>query len=240
VNARRQKIFVAVGAVVLLGLLGFEVVPKLTSASGGSGTSEAAPPLAVPLAKPAAPVTAAGPSLPKGITRLAERDVFVPQVSAGGSAPSTTHDVFPRAPAVRAKGFVVKDPFIAQVVVPAAPVAPVASASPVPFPDQTVPLPTKPTSIGTYIVVIAEITGTSHASQMAAARAVVAAKNAGLKDVVANDTLGPRTGPHAHFTVFTGPFTTASGLQTELQRAHRNGYPSAFSVKVTNTPIGGF
>ena len=232
---RRQKIFVIAGGVVLLGLVGYQV-PKLLS-SGSKSSSP--PPPAVPLARPAVPVaTPAEVAAKNAAARLSEHDLFLPLVHLPQS-PSTNTQMTPRAPAVRAKAFVAKDMFIPQVVIPTAPVAPTSGSVAVPFPDQTKVLPTKDTG-GNFIVILQVIDGTNRASLKAAARAVVAAKNAGLKDVVANDTLGPRTGPKAHFTIFTGLYTTQSGLAAELQRAHRNGYPGAYSERVDNTPIGGF
>ena len=176
-----------------------------------------------------------------GVVLLALVGYQVPKLLSSGSksSPPPPPAVPLAKPAVRAKAFVAKDMFIPQVVIPTAPVAPTSGSVAVPFPDQTKVLPTKDTG-GNFIVILQVIDGTNRASLKAAARAVVAAKNAGLKDVVANDTLGPRTGPKAHFTIFTGLYTTQSGLAAELQRAHRNGYPGAYSERVDNTPIGGF
>jgi hypothetical protein len=234
-RSRRQKIFVAVGGVVLLGLVGFQVLPGVLSS--GSKNASTPPPAAVPQATPAVPVaTPTEKAVKKSISRIAERDLFKPQIVTAGSSTNLTSEIYPKAPAVRAKGFVVKDPFVPQIAVATAPVASAASTV---LPQQTQVTSPSPDS-GTYIVVLGVIAGTGQSSQKEAARAIVAARNAGLKEVIANTTLGPRTGPKAHFTIFTGPYTTQSGLQAELQRARRNGYPGAYSQGVTGTPIGGF
>src|SRR3954454_16774152 len=129
-RARRQKIFVAVGGVVLLGIVGFEVLPGVlsSSSSGSSGDAVTSAPASAPLtAAPAATRTVAvavavptGPKLPHSVERAAPRDLFMPLVVAGAvKAAPALHT--PTAPAVRAKHFVVKDPFIPQVKAPSTP-----------------------------------------------------------------------------------------------------------------------
>ena len=140
-----------------------------------------------------------------------------------------------QGPPVRAKDFVVKDPFVQQIKVPTAPVGPPAQirpSSPAPAPKATAQ-----GAPGAYIVIIGTIPGKGAAGLKAAARAVVAAKNAGLKDVVANDAL---PGAKGTFTVFTGPYPSAAEAHTELVRALRNGYPHATTERLKTTPAGGF
>ncbi len=80
----------------------------------------------------------------------------------------------------------------------------------------------------------------TRASEKAAARALVAAKNAGLKDVVANDSVPGTSGSAPHFTIYTGPYQYESSAQTELTRALRNGYPHAHAFKLPSSSGKGF
>jgi hypothetical protein len=232
-RVRRQKIFVGVGAGVLLGIVGFEVLPGMLSSSSG-GSSSTPPAVAVP--KPAVPVVSnTGPKIPRSVEKTAPRDLFVPLVSAGPvNAAAAPQPHFPKGPAVRAKDFVVKNPFVPQIKVPSAPVAPPAQIHPVnpaPAPKATQSVP------GAYVVLLGSVPGKGAASRKAAARAVVAAKNAGLKDVVANDAF---PGAKGKFTIFTGPYPSAAEAHTELVRALRNGYPHATTQRLKATPSGGF
>src|SRR5579872_3863227 len=139
IKVRRQKIFVAVAGVVLLGLVGFQL-PGLFGSSQGSGSpSPVAGP--APTGGVAVPITSGGPlqtngsssPISRSIRRLDARDVFAPQVSAvGGLAAPTAGGGIAQGPAVRASGFVAKDVFAPQITVPDASPAsssPVASAA---------------------------------------------------------------------------------------------------------------
>ena len=237
---RRQKIFVAVGVVVLLAIVGFEVLPGVlsSSSSGGSaGAASSAPSTAVPVTTPAVAVgSTTGPKLPHSVERTPARDPFMPLISAGpvnAAVAAVAHT--PNAPAVRATHFVVKDPFLPQVKGPSTPIVPpVQTQSGSPAPAQK-PIPQS--APAPYIVVIGTIPGKGTTSLKAAARAVVAARNAGLKDVVANDAL---PGAKGTFTVFTGPYPSAAEAHAELVRALRNGYPHATTERLKTTPAGGF
>jgi hypothetical protein len=236
---RRQKIFVAVGGVVLLAIVGFEVLPGMfsSSSSGGSaGTASSAPSTAVVTTPAAAVAAETGPKLPHSVERTPARDLFMPLISSGpvnAAVAAVAHT--PNVPAVRAKHFVVKDPFLPQVKAPTTPIAPpVQSQSGSHAPAQR---PTPQSAPAAYIVVIGTIPGKGQASLKAAARAVVAARNAGLKDVVANNAL---PGAKGTFTVFTGPYASAGEAHAELVRALRNGYPHATTERLKATPAGGY
>jgi hypothetical protein len=233
-RARRQKIFVGAGLAVLLGIVGFEVLPSVVSGGSGGGASSAPPP-SVPVSRPAvAAASTTGPKLPHSVVKATPRDPFMPLVSAGPvNAAAILHTL--NGPPVRAKNFVVKDPFIQQLKVPSTPIAPPSQGHPAtPAPTPSPPQRTAPRA---WIVVIGSIPGKGAPSLKAAARAVVAAKNAGLKDVVANDAL---PGAKDRFTVFTGPYPSAAEAHAELVRALRNGYPHATTVQLKSTPAGGF
>ena len=234
---RSQLIVIAVGGVLLVALVGYQL-PGLLGSSSPSGTADAAttPPPAVPVTKTAAGTGSSSP-VPAWIRVLGERDVFVPQVvvsTAGATAASAA--VTPSPPPVRATGWVVKDPFVPQVGLPTA-AAPTVT-TPTPITRHVAPVPS-PQS-GGYIVVLEVISGSAVASEKAAAHEVVAAKNAGLRDVVANDAIPGTTRMGTHFTVYTGPYPSAAVAQPELVRALRNGYPTAHTQRLPASAGKGF
>ena len=119
-KARRQKIFIAVGGVALLGLVGFQL-PGLFGSSSGSGSSSAPPSagVAVPSIAPRTPPDRAAPAspVPRSIARLAPQG----RLQAAGLGRRTggaaaVVGVTLKGPAVRTKDFVVKDVFIPQII----------------------------------------------------------------------------------------------------------------------------
>ena len=69
---------------------------------------------------------------------------------------------------------------------------------------------------------------------------MVAADNAGLKDVAANDAVPGESGSSAHFTVYTGPYSDEATAEAELVRALRDGYPRAHAQLLPTTSGKGF
>lgn len=240
-KVRRQKIFIGIGGGLLLAVVGFQVLPSLFGSSGGSRSEDSAAPtsVAVPIA-PSGSTGAGSTSLvPHSLEKLPKRDLFIPQVSLPGSGGAVAATgVILKGPSVRSKDFVAKDIFIPQIKPPA---ATAASAEGTPAEGQAtgVASPGK-TAGGGYIIVIDSIPGISTASEKAAARALVAARNAGLKDVVANDSVPGTSGERPHFTVYTGPYQYQSSAQTELVRALRNGYPHAKAQQLPSSSGKGF
>jgi hypothetical protein len=243
VKVRRQKIFVGIGGGILLVVVAFQALPAVFGSSGGSQASDstAAPSVAVPIAPSAATGSGGSSSLvPHSIWKLANRDVFAPQISVPGAGGGlTAAGVFLKGPSVRAKGFVAKDVFIPQIQPPAASAASSGGSTPAEGQAEGVASPGE-TAGGGYIIVIDSIPGIGTTSEKAAARALVAARNAGLKDVVANDSVPGTTGQSPHFTVYTGPYQYESSAQTELARALRNGYPHALAQQLPGTSGKGF
>ncbi len=239
---RRQKMFIGVGGVALLGLVGFQLSGLIGSSSSAplQATARSAPPPAVPVGKQSRGSSTGSPSpVPRSIARLEARDLFVPQISSGAGLTAVAgNSVTPKAPAVRGRGFVSKDPFVPQVTVPSAPRLSPATGSAVGGGTGSAPAGVQ--DGGTYIVVLGLIPGNDKASEKAAGRAVVAAKNAGLKDVTANDIMPGTSTGGAHFTVFTGPYPSAAMAHTELLRALRNGYPGAHTEQIPSSSGGGF
>ena len=216
--------------VALLGLVAYQL-PGLFGSSSGSGSNSAAPAagVAVPVAHraPAGSDVSTSP-VPRSVARLALRDIFVPQVRAATTgAPPEGVGVMLKGPAVRTHHFVLKEPFIPQIKPPA------ASQSTSSWVWSAGSAGSADTSPGTtagagFIVVVASIPGIGSASQKAAARALVAAKNAGLKGrrLVANNQVPGEAGSRPHFTVYTGPYPAASA-QDGAHPGVRNGYPHA-------------
>ena len=133
-KSKRDKVILAVGGVVLLAALAYEV-PKVLS---GSGSSAPAP---APVTAAAAPAAAAPVGMPspelvrsdlRAIAKLPSKDPFQPQLGAPTSV-STGRQSFTHGPRVRASHFVVKDPFKVQIGAPAiaTPAAPLATSPPV-------------------------------------------------------------------------------------------------------------
>ena len=242
-KVRRQKMFIALGGGVLLVVVGFQLLPALFGGSGSGSASKSSPPpaeAATPASHLARP--GAAPSmLPRSVERLAPRDLFMPQIvtiSGGGPAASTGEKLL-TGPAVRAKNFVVKDPFIPQITPPAATPA-TSSLTHTAGGEGSGGSRSQVSGGAGYIVVLATIPGTGLASQKEAEHAVVAARNAGLKDVVANDSVPGSSGSAPHFTVYTGPYRFESSVQSELVRALRNGYPKARAQALPSSSGRGF
>jgi hypothetical protein len=242
---RRQKMFIAVGGGVLLVVVGFQLLPSLFGGSGSSSPPKSTTPPAAATANPASHSirTASPPSaLPRSVERLEPRDLFMPQivVSAGGSGGSgTPAGKTLTGPPVRARRFVAKDPFVPQITPPAATPA-TSSLTQTPTGEGSGSGRSQVSGGAGYIVVLTTIPGTGLASEKAAARAVVAAKNAGLRDVVANDAVPGASGSAPHFTVYTGPYEFESSAQSELVRALRNGYPKARAQALPSSSGRGF
>jgi len=241
---RRLKIFIAVGGVLLLGLVAFQLPGLLSSGSPGHGSQATSSTAAVAAATAAATpalvsASAATPvdKLPRSIADTKARDVFAPQIATvGGTSASVTAQDTPRGPAVRAKDFVVKDVFAPQIAAPAATAASSTVIKTATGTTRVIPS----AGSGGYIVVLGSISGIGVSSRNQAAHAVVAARNAGLKSVVANDAVPGQSGSAPHFTIYTGPWTTAGTAQSELVRALRNGYPRARSQQLPSSSGKGF
>jgi hypothetical protein len=234
-KARRQKIFIGIGGGLLLGLVAFQL--PLFGSSSGPGHRTAPTSVAVPVSSAS---KVSGSPTRQSSRHAAGRDVFAPLVAAVGTGLSAraSEGRTLKGPTVRATHFVSKDFFIPQVKPPAA----TPASSPVSGSDGSGSDNPSPGASGGggYIVVLASIPGINTASQKAAARAVVAAKNAGLKDVVANDAVPGTSGSAPHFTVYTGPYEFESTAQTELVRALRNGYPGARAQQLPGSSGKGF
>jgi hypothetical protein len=244
-KVRKQKLFIGIGGGLLLAVVGFQVLPALLGGSSSSGSSAGRAAVAASAAVPIVSARSAGSGaagsaslVPKSVARLKVRDVFVPQITtSSGASPSGLGGTLLQGPPVRLKHFVAKDVFIPQIKPPAAAPASTAVAS---SGDASAPASAGQEAGSGYIVILDSIPGIGASSEKAAARDVVAARNAGLKEVVANDSVPGSSGSAPHFTVYTGPYLYASSARTELERALRNGYPHAQSLALPSTSGKGF
>jgi SPOR domain len=221
---RRDRIILVVGGVALVAILAIEgpgTVKQLTGS--GSTPASAAAATSTPAVNPhTGEAVAVDPASPARLAHFDARDVFVPQVSSddttGGGIGAT---VVPKAPDVRARDFVAKNPFIPQISAPAS--TPSTNGSGVPGSTSA---ESTTTGSGSFIVVLG-----SASDQRTAARAIVAAKNAGLKNVAAAKGVLPSS-KNGAFTVFTGPYPSPAEAQSWLVRATKDGYPNAVTRKI--------
>jgi hypothetical protein len=228
-KAKREKIALAVCGVILLALVAFEgpkTLKKLHHTSAASTPAVPAAPAGAAASGAATGATAAhsAPTLAR-IKKLPAKDPFVAQLGASTGAPVQTSSVAP--PAVRAAHFVAKDPFVQQLTLEqpttstAAPVAPPASGS-----QQE----SEVGANGHYIIVLASVPLAD--GKQSADRAAAAARKAGVADVrIVNSSSYPtlRTGFYA---VYSGPYPTLGVLQSALQKARGQGYPSAYTRRL--------
>ncbi|HEX4518158.1 MAG TPA: hypothetical protein VH063_01125 [Gaiellaceae bacterium] len=243
-KVRKQKIFIGIAGGLLVAVVGFQLLPSLfgssssSDAGGGAGSAVVASP-AVPIGRQP---TAGGSSsaVPKSITKLKQRDLFLAQVGLSSTGTGgTIVGVLVKGPPVRLKKFVAKDIFIPQVTPPVATQSSTAVSSSGDG-QGSAGASAGQSAGGGYIIVVDSIPGVGAASEKAAARALVAARNAGLKDVVANDSVPGSSGSAPHFTIYTGPYEYESSAQTELARALHNGYPHARAQQLPSTSGKGF
>jgi hypothetical protein len=240
-KVRRQKIFVGIGGGILLVVVAVELLPALFgSSSSGSGSP-------APTVAPVTQAVASGesgsstPRIARSVARLATRDVFKPQLSAsvGGGTGVAGTALTVKGPSVRLKKFVAKDVFIPQIKAAAA--TPASTSVSQATESQGSSASQSPGASGAgFIIVVASVPGIGPASERAAARALVAARNAGLKEVTANDAVPGASGSAPHFTIYTGPYQFESTAQAELKRALRNGYPHARAQQLPSTSGKGF
>lgn len=228
-KSKRDKIILAVGGVLLVLVLLFEI-PKLMKGSGSSAPPAPAPAAGTP-APAAAATTAAGPTeavVRKELTAIAKlpaKDPFKVQVGAG-TASSTAPSSTPTAPHVRLHHFVLKNPFKVQVgaVSTATPAAPLARP-PAVTPAKTAKAPAKThaaTSQLGYIVILRSLDTRASALQEAQK-----ARAHGLTASVLYSSKYT-TLRHGYWVVYLNKYPTQAAADTGLQQAHANGYASAY------------
>ena len=234
-KAKRDRLILIGGSVVLVAVLAFEL-PKVLGGSSSSTPPPAPAPVSTPAATPGATVLPGAPSAAvvaselKTISRLHLKDPFAPQLS-GGAAPSaaaTAAAPFAKGPAVRAAHFKLKDPFKAQLGAP--PSSTAAAAAPLAHPTRAVePVPASkpkqaaPAAPNGYIVILRSLdTKASGLSEVRRARAA-GLSSAGLLYSSAYSTLR-----HGYWVVYLAKYPTWDAANAGLQTARAHGYSSAY------------
>ncbi len=226
-KSKRDKIILAVGGVVLLVVLAIEV-PGLLS----SGSSSTPPPAPAPAATPSAPAAAgAGAVTPasvraalREIARLPSKDPFKPQLLAN-SASTGGAPAIPKAPAVRAKHFVLKDPFKVQIgQASGSALAPIATPPPVTPTPTTHKVKTSSSSAQSgYIVILRSLDTKASAQQE-----VKKAKAQGLQGASILYSSKYTTLRRGYWVVYLSTYPTVAAADAGLQEAHSHGYASAY------------
>jgi hypothetical protein len=196
---RRQKIFVIVGFVLFLAVMGYEV-PKLLHRGGGTATAVAPP----------APATTAKPkTIPKALRTGSPADPFAGRVLASGDP-----KVGPALPG--------RDPFASPAVQASAP------TTSGPLPETIVigsPTATGATVHG-WIVILASIpTRQGQASAESFARS---ARQNGVGDVAVLNSSNRRPLRGGYWVVYTGPVRTVSSAESLASSMHASGYRAAY------------
>jgi SPOR domain len=224
-KSKRDKVILAVGGVLLLAVLVFEV-PKVLS----SGSSSAPAPAPVAAAAPAAAVPGGAPSPElvrsdlRAIAKLPSKDPFQAQLGAN-TAVSTASQPFTHGPRVRASHFVVKDPFKVQIGAPAnaAPAAPLATPPPVTSAKATHKTSTGTNASSGYIVILRSLD-----SKAAALQEVKKAHAKGLTSAAILYSSKYTTLRHGYWVVYLSKYATVAAANAGLQDASAHGYGSAY------------
>jgi hypothetical protein len=197
---RRQKIFVIVGFVLFLAVMGYEV-PKLLHRGGGTATTVAPPAPVTTTAKPK--------TIPKALRTGSPADPFAGRVLASGDP-----KVGPALPG--------RDPFASPAVQASAP----TTSGPLP---ETIVIGS-PTATGAtvhgWIVILASIpTRQGQASAESFARS---ARQNGVGDVAVLNKSNPRPRRGGYWVVYTRPGRTVSSAESLASSMHASGYRAAY------------
>lgn len=225
-KSKRDKIILAAGGVVLLVVLAIEVPGLL-----GGGSSSTPPPAAAPAPASSTPVAATGAvsassvrAALREIAKLPSKDPFKQQLLAGSTPTGGTPSIA-KGPAVRAKHFVVKDPFKAQLGAPAtSALAPIATPPPVtPTPTVHKVKASSSTAQSGYIVVLRSLDSKASAQQE-----VKRARAHGLVGASILYSSKYTTLRHGYWVVYLSRYPTVAAADAGLQEAHSHGYASAY------------
>ncbi len=236
-KAKRQKLILVAGMVLLVGVLAFQL-PKLMKGSSSPSTTPAtttpASTATAPAAAVAAPAVAAPAISPAQVRRdlrqiaaFGTKDPFKPQVTSTAAGASTTSGAPTpaSAPAVRRSHFVTKDPFKVQVAVATAQSASAPLATPATPVSQ--PKTTPAVAPHGYIVILRSLdTRAQGLSEVKKAHAK-GLKEAGLLYSSAYTTLR-----HGYWVVYLAKYSTAAAANTGVKSARAAGYSSAYQRPV--------
>jgi len=231
-KAKRDKVILAVGCVILLAALAFEL-PKVMH-SGSSSPSTTTDTTATDAGTTAGTAAAAAPAAPVAITpaqvkhdlqliaKLPTKDPFQPQLSTGTIASSGTQP-FATPPHVRLSHFVAKDPFKAQVVAPgAAETTQTAKLATPPAVTQT-PSDSKANAPFGFIVILRSLdTKKAGLAELKKARAQ-GLRSAGLLYSSKYTSLR-----HGYWVLYLSKYPSAQAADAGLQFAHTHGYGTAY------------
>ncbi len=228
-KSKRDKVILAVGGVVLVAVLAFEI-PNFMKASSSStpaaqapAPTAAAPSTAVPAGSPTEAVIRKDLS---AIAKLPSKDPF--QAQLGTSVTPTPAPTPAKAPKVRTSHFVSKNPFKVQVgaVVNASPAAPLAKAPSV-TPAKTSHKATTPPKHSAaplgYIVILRSV-DTKAAAQQEARKA----RAQGLVGASILYSSKYTTLRHGYWVVYLSKYPSMAAANSGLQQARAHGYGSAY------------
>jgi SPOR domain len=226
-KAKREKIVLAAGLLVLVVVLAFEAPKTLKVLHGGKAVKASA--ASTPPAGGADSTGVRSRSLDlSALKGLAVKDPFSPQLEEHSVTVAGPAAVTP--PAVRMSHFVPKNPFVQQLTA-------VADAAP-PTPATPPPAPTtdgssgRTLAAGDYIVVLASVPvgdGRDLATRVAAR-----ARARGVDDVGVVDSSNYSTLRTGFYAVYSGPYPTLDRLLSTLEQVRGKGYPSAYSRRLAH------
>lgn len=238
-RARREKMALALGILVLAGLLALEGPKTLRSLQGAS---PAPAPATTTTATASHKTAATASSSLEEVSRFSVKDPFAQQLTGNGTpSAGPTHASGPR---VRTSHFVPKDPFKQQLLPPTS-----AASTAVPVTPPKV-LPPKPAarmraseakseakkatkmqslaSLGSGTVVI--VASVPVAQGQAAAKKVAAqARSRGVTNVHVALSSASKTPRTRYFAVYAGPYSTSTAAVKELGSVRKAGYASAYT-----------
>jgi len=228
-KAKRDKLILIGGSVLLVAVLAFEL-PKVIGGSSSS-TPTTAPTVVASAPAASATSTALGAASPAEVSRelrtishLSLKDPFTPQLSDGAVPSAAAGNPFTKGPAVRKSHFKLKDPFKAQLVVP----EPSTTIAPLAQPTHAVkPVPkSKPAAAAApngYVVILRSLdTKAAGLSEVRRAHAA-GLTSAGLLYSSAYSTLR-----HGYWVVYLAKYRTWNSANAGLQAARAHGYSSAY------------
>jgi hypothetical protein len=222
-KARREKITLGAGILILALLLALEG-PKTLNALKGSSPAPASTATQTTAHRSQTAVAAPTTVSLKSLKNYSVKDPFVQQVggsTSGTGTPSTVSSV--KAPAVRTEHFVPKDPF-AQQIQAAAPatvfVQSVASHG----------ASAAAAGAGSTIVILASVS--LQQGRLAAEKAAAGARTQGIPNVNVALSSNYPTLRRGYFAVYSGPYPTLDRALAMLETVRSLGYVNAYTRRL--------
>ncbi len=219
-KARREKIVLGVGILLLVGLLAFEGPRTLNKLRGSSP----APLPASPTKQEAKQAGGASRtvSLEKQLRQFTAKDPFASQLASGGS--TATAMLPARAPSVRKSNFVAKDPFVPQMTatLTAPPTVVTAGGS---------KSSAAPAVTGVNVAVIVASVALTR-GRKAADRAAAQARARGVPNVYVAFSSDYPTLRRGFYAIYSGPYPTLAEALKKLESIRGRGYVSAYTRRL--------